>query len=96
MLDYFFLSYKKDDSYFWNHLFCFMIIYDYIYYHLYEPTSKIRKINSRESTLLHLTTILFFITSPFILIFINSIFKYAKSQLVFMLLALDMASLYTF
>ena len=71
MLDYFFLSYKKDDSYFWNHLFCFMIIYDYIYYHLYEPTSKSRKINSRESTLLYLTTILFFITSPFILIFIN-------------------------
>lgn len=65
-----------------------MIIYDYIYYHLYELVSKIRKISSRESTLLYLTIILFFITSPFILILISSIFKSAESQLVFMLLNL--------
>ena len=68
--------------------FCFMIIYDYIYYHLHELVSKIRKMNSRESTLLYLTIILFFITSPFIVILISSILKYAESQLVFMILSL--------
>ena len=65
-----------------------MIIYDYIYYHLYDLVSKIRKHNSRESTLLYLTIVLFFITSPFVLILINSILKYAESQLIFMILTL--------
>lgn len=65
-----------------------MIIYDYIYYHLYGLVSKIRKLNSRESTLLYLTIVLFFITSPFVLILINSILKYAESQLIFMILTL--------
>ena len=41
-------------------------IYNYIYYHLFELVSQIRKLNARESAILYLSAIIFFLTMPFV------------------------------
>ena len=41
-------------------------IYNYIYYHLFDLVSRFRKLNARESAILYLSTIVFFLTMPFV------------------------------
>ena len=69
-------------------IFLFMIVYDYLYFHLFELVSKIRKLNARESTLLYLSAILFFITSPFVFAVLSLVLKYVNAELLYMVLSL--------
>jgi hypothetical protein len=55
-----------------------MIFYDYLYYHIYGLVSKLRRPGARESTILYITVIIFFITWPFISAITFSLFKSQK------------------
>jgi len=63
-----------------------MNILDYVYYHLFELTTGIRKFTARESALLYLSIIFFFLTSPFVMVLL--IFQVIKVRLFFILLGL--------
>lgn len=40
-------------------------VYGYIYYHLFDLVARFRKPNARESAILYISTIVFFLTLPF-------------------------------
>lgn len=48
--------------------------YNYVYYHIYQLTSKWRKYNARESAILYLSVILCLITMPFVFGIISKLF----------------------
>ena len=58
---------------------------------MFDLVSKYRKINARESTLLYIAVIIYFLTLPFILVPVYSITKLPKS--FFMVLVLGYAGL---
>ena len=71
-----------------------MIIYDYIYYHFFGLVSRYRKINARESALLYIAAIIYFLTLPFAIIPLYSIYNF--SSIFFMIFALGYAALIYF
>jgi hypothetical protein len=71
-----------------------MIVYDYIYYHFFELVSKYRKVSARESALLYIAVIIYFLTLPFIIVPLYSMIKSPKIFL--MLLSLGYGGLIHF
>ncbi|MFT3945342.1 MAG: hypothetical protein QM763_00095 [Agriterribacter sp.] len=55
-----------------------MIVYDYIYYHFFELVSKYKKVGARESALLYISVIIYFLTLPFAMVSLISLFKVHK------------------
>ncbi len=60
-------------------------IYSYIYYHLFDLVSRIRKLNARESAILYISAIVFFLTMPFIAVCIKLIGNTSRGEFIFLI-----------
>jgi len=60
-------------------------MYSYLYYHLYELVSTIRRFNARESAIIYLSAIVSFLTIPFVGFLLSTVLP-SKYNLIFIIL----------
>ncbi|KIC89060.1 hypothetical protein HY58_18940 [Flavihumibacter sp. ZG627] len=59
------------------------VIYGYLYYHLYDLVSKVRKLNARESAILYLSVAICLLTIPFLGSFMFKLFGHVHKFIFF-------------
>jgi hypothetical protein len=72
------------------------MIYDYIYYHFFDLISKYRKTNARESALLYISIIVYFLTLPLIILPLHFHLMSNLPSIFFILLCLGYAGIIYF
>jgi len=59
-------------------------LYHYVYFHLYDFVLSVRKVNARESAVLYLTVMVFFITLPLFVFIFDQLFYKGMNKVIFM------------
>ena len=60
-------------------------MYSYLYFHLYELVSGIRRFNARESAIIYLSVIISFLTIPFVGFLLSKVLS-AKYNFIFIII----------